>query len=122
MLSNMGSQAACCILSGSDQYNVYNTLHVCEICLSVRLSVCPPMCLSVCLGTCQCPVLGLCRSHSNSTSGKSRWLCFLQGAVLTVIAQQRLVHMLEDVRAGNVPSGQHRGSEQDLQRMADVAK
>ncbi|KAL0043658.1 hypothetical protein WJX79_011123 [Trebouxia sp. C0005] len=45
-----------------------------------------------------------------------------KGAVLTVIAQQRLVHMLEDVRAGNVPSGQHRGSEQDLQRMAEVAK
>jgi len=46
----------------------------------------------------------------------------LQGAVLTVIAQNRLVHMLEDVRAGSVPSGQHRGSEQDLQRMAEVAK
>ena len=46
----------------------------------------------------------------------------VQGAVLTVIAQQRLVHMLEDVRAGNVPSGQHRGSEQDLQRMTEVAK
>ncbi|DBB18738.1 TPA: hypothetical protein ACH3X3_000345 [Trebouxia sp. C0006] len=45
-----------------------------------------------------------------------------KGAVLTVIAQQRLVHILQDVRAGNVPSGQHRGSEQDLQRMAEVAK
>ena len=42
--------------------------------------------------------------------------------MLTVIAQQRLVHMLENVRAGNAMSGQHRGSEQDLQQMAEVAK
>ena len=46
----------------------------------------------------------------------------LQGAVLTVIAQQRLQHMLEDVRAGNIAPGQRKGSEQDLQRMAEVAK
>lgn len=47
---------------------------------------------------------------------------YVQGAVLTVIAQQRLQHMLNDVRAGNVAPGQHRGSEQDLQQMAEVAK
>lgn len=46
----------------------------------------------------------------------------MQGAVLTVIAQQRLVHMLEDVRAGTVAPGQHRGSEQDLKQMAEAAK
>lgn len=45
-----------------------------------------------------------------------------KGAVLTVIAQQRLAHMLEDVKAGTMPSGQHRGSEQDLKQMAEVAK
>ena len=47
---------------------------------------------------------------------------WVQGAVLTVIAQQRLMHMLEDVRAGAVSPGQHRGSEQDLKQMAEVAK
>ena len=41
---------------------------------------------------------------------------------MTVIAQQRLQHMLEDVRAGNIAPGQRKGSEQDLQRMAEVAK
>lgn len=30
--------------------------------------------------------------------------------------------MLEDVRAGAVSPGQHRGSEQDLKQMAEVAK
>ena len=51
-----------------------------------------------------------------------KYALLVQGAVLTVIAQQRLVHILEDVRAGNIPSGKHRGSEQDLQQMAEVAK
>lgn len=65
----------------------------------------------------------LSASPSASLTAGLMWaFSFVQGAVLTVIAQQRLVHMLEDVRAGNVPSGQHRGSEQDLQRMAEVAK
>ena len=105
------------------------------VCLVICLSIYLPDSFSILLLSVCLPVLatlpaylseGSCLSTCLSVDTTQSWLDVgfpsVQGAVLTVIAQQRLVHMLEDVRAGNVPSGQHRGSEQDLQRMTEVAK